>query len=937
MVSGNFQLLSNSLIQMINDVDDAIYIKSLDGTYLYVNQRAAVLIGQPVDGILGRKDKDLFSPQHLKTIVEVDEKVLSQQASISAEMKYTVKDKDIWFQTLISPTFSDEKKLTGLIGISRDITQQKQLTQKLQTYSEEIDIILHNSSDAIYRKDLIGRYVFINQAGAAMLKLTPDEVIGKTDSELFGSQITKRLRQTDREVINTETPQTLTTQYADEKGEHWFNVSISPAHDAKKNTVGVVGVSKNITDIKMLEMALREKNEQLITILESSDDAIFSKDIDGVYLFVNKACEKFIGKPSNEIVGKTDQDVFGIDVSEAIVALDRKVMQTKQSQSSEECFGSKNKEEWYHATISPAYSSQGNLVGVIGVSRNMTEYRRTQQELWNSEARYYSLYHDTPAIFLTLDVDGNVVEINAYGAQKLGYSVEELKNTSIYQIIPPEDKNTFRKHLQLALDNPGTLYQTERRYIAKDGKIIWGKDFARVVFDQHGNPSIPVLSEDLTVEKELTAELSFRDMHDALTGLPNRGAFENALELGIQVARNQYVTHSLCILKIDNLKLVNDTLGAKAADSLLTAMANLIKENSRERDVVSRLEGAEFAVLMQNTTAPEAENSMEAMLELIKNYQFEFNEKPFIVSANVGILVIDHDVLHTVYAMTRASNALLSARSLGKNRLFFYDESGMGVQSRQKELESITDINYALVNGNFVLHAQKIASLSSSQQRPSYEVLTRMLNREGELVSPDLFIPVLEQNQLAHELDGWVISNTFNWVANNSSTLDSVSHFSINLSGQSLSSDELLDNICHYFVEYKIPYSKICFEVTETATIRTLQKALHFLTTLRNLGCLISLDDFGAGLSSFRYLQELPIDFVKIDGAFIRNIDENKADYMLTEGMHHLVRQMGMKTVAEYVENETILKLLTEMGVEFAQGYFIAKPVPIDEIKSALH
>jgi len=936
MIADHIQELSSNLIQIINAVDDAIYIKALDGTYLYVNQQAAALIGKPVDQILDHKDADIFPPQALKKIAEVDEKVLSQQQSVSTEATYTIKGQEVWLQTLISPTFSDDNVLTGLIGISRDITAQKQLTKELKSHSEEIDIILHNSSDAIYRKDLIGRYMFINQAGADMLKRAPDEVIGKTDNDLFGKQIAKRLRQTDRDVISSATAHNLTTQYADEKGEHWFNVSISPAHDASENIIGIVGVSKNITDIKMLEMALREKNEQLITILESSEDAIFAKDLNGVYLFVNKACEQFIGMPAQEIIGKTDQDIFGSEVAETIVALDSKVMQERKSHSNEECFGPKNKEQWYHATISPAYSSQGTLVGVIGVSRNMTEYRRTQQELWNSEARYYSLYHDTPAIFLTLDVEGNVAEINAYGAQKLGYTVEELKNTSIYKIIPPEDKNTFRQHLQMALDNPGTLYQTERRYISKEGKIIWGKDFARVVFDRDGNPSIPVLSEDLTTAKELKAELNFRDMHDALTGLVNRGAFEQKLELAIQTARNQYLTHSVCTLKIDNLKLINDTLGAKAADSLLVEVANLINEHSRERDVVCRLEGAEFAVLIENTTAPEAENRMEAMLEQLRNHQYEFKGKPFVVSANIGIFIIDNSVPDTIYAMARASNALLTARELGKNTLYFYDEAGLGVQSRQKELETISDINHALATGNFELLGQEIKPLGDSQLLPSFEILTRMLNPQNELVPPNLFIPVLEQNQLAHELDAWVVLNVFEWMAKNPDTLARMSHISINLSGQSLSNDELLDNICNYFIHYKIPYEKVCIEVTETATIRALSKALHFLTTLRNLGCLIALDDFGAGLSSFRYLQELPIDFVKIDGAFIRDMDTNKSNYILMEGMFNLVRRMGMSTIAEYVENETILTMLEEMGVEFAQGYFVGKPIPLDDIKSTL-
>lgn len=933
MVDDKLKLLSDNLLEIMNHVDDAIYIKSSSGVYTYVNERAAGLIGRPVDNIIGHTDADLFPPEHLDKITALDKQVMSQKASISAENKYSVKDKDIWFQTLISPTFGEDESLTGLIGISREITEQKILNQKLQTYSEEIDIILDNSSDAIYRKDLIGRYVYINQAGAEMMQTKADKIIGKTDGELFGEQTAKRIRKVDREVASSGKSQTFTTQYASEDGDqHWFNVSISPAHDANKTAVGIVGVSKNITDIKLLEMALRDKNEQLITILESSDDAIFAKDTKGVYLFVNKACEQFIGRESADILGKTDEDIFGPEVFETIRAFDQKVMDTGQTHASEECFGPKNQEQWYHAKISPAFSSNGELVGVIGVSRNMTDYHRTQQDLWNSESRYYSLYHDMPAIFLTLDVEGNVVEVNAYGAQKLGYTVEELKNMSVYNIMPPEDKNSFRQHLQMALDNPGTLYQTERRYIAKDGKIIWGKDFARVVFDKDGNPSIPVLSEDLTATKELKAELTFREQHDTLTGLMNRTTFENKLEHAIQTAKKSKLLHGLFILKIDNLKLVKDTLGAKAADSLLVGVAALIKKKSRKRDVVARLEGAEFAVLMENTSLPETENSIVNLLACVNEYDFKYQNKPFLTASNAGALMVDEHVTNTVYAMTRLSNALHSAKQQGKNTFSFYDESGMGVQTRQKELETITNINQALAQDGFVLHAQKIVSMNHDGILPSYEILTRMMNDADEIVMPDGFIPVLEQNKLSHELDDWVVRNTFAWLDANQTILQSTSHFSINLSGQSLSSAELLDDICQWFVQYKIPYHKICFEVTETAAIENLDVGMHFLTTLQNLGCLIALDDFGAGLSSFRYLQKLPIDYVKIDGAFIRDLSEKKSDYLLTQGMHELLRKLGIKTIAEYVESEEVLDKVDKIGIDFAQGYFVGQPIPVDEI-----
>jgi len=918
------QQIYENLIKAINDVDDAIYFKDLDGRYTYVNITAARLIGLPEHKIIGKKDADIFPSSALKKIIELDSRVLNQKQSISTETQYKIKGRELYFQTVISPAYSSNTEIIGLVGISRDISIQKQATRDLKNYSEELDIILSNSSDAIYRKDLHGRYVFINTAGSEMMSLLPEDIIGHTDTELFGEHVSKRIRKTDRNVINTQVKQAITTKYSGVKGDHWFNVSISPAYDSDNRVIGVVGVSQSITHTKKLELELREKNEQLITILESSKDAIFAKDIDGIYLFVNRACEEFIGKTSSEIVGHKDEDIFPPEVFETIRTLDLKVMDSKQHISNDECFGKKGDQSWYQATISPAYSAHGEIVGVIGISRNMTEYQLAQEELWKSQAKYHSLYHDTPAIFITLDVEGAVVEANAFGAKKLGYTIDELKNSSIYNIIPVEDRNKFRNNIQTALDNPGTLYQTERRYIAKDGTIIWGKDFLRVVFDQDGNPSIPILSEDVTTAKELSDELYFRENHDLVTGLYNRAGFESQIERSIQSANNKNISHILFMVELDNIKLINDIHGQKASDELLHNIGELISSTCRKRDMLARISSNQFSVLVENTTLPEIDANLEILLEKILDYKFNIGEQLFHLSANIGVFEIDSQTTDIEYALARVKNSVISAKELGKNRIHFYDKSDVGIKSRQTELAALSDINLALANDRFVLHAQQITSIQHPDL-PSFEILTRMLNESGEYASPAQFIPILEQYHLAHELDDWVIRNTFKWLSENREVLTKVNHFSINLSGQSLSNEDLLDKICNYFIDYAVPYETICFEITETAAISALQQALSFINTLRNYGCLISLDDFGAGLSSFQYLRDLPVDYVKIDGAFIKNICLSDSDFMITRGMNDLVHQMGMLTVAEYVENEEIYLLLKSIGIDFAQGYHFGR------------
>lgn len=934
MVKEQHQEICDFILGILNSIEDAFYIKDLDGKYLYVNKSSATLIGKPIEEILGFGDSEIFNSSALVQIRNLDEQVVSTQSSVSVETHYKINRNEHYFQTLLSPAYSKEGNIVGIIGISRDITEYKDLIHEVEKSKEELDIILNNSADAIYRKDLFGRYVFINPAAAEMMNKTQEEILDHTDLELFGDGINKKIRKADRDVLDSNKPLNFTTQYTDGNHDEWFNVSLSPAFGGHNKTLGVIGISKNITEQKQLEMELRQSNEQLLTILEGTNDAIYAKDLDGKYLFVNSACEKHTGRKASDIIGKTDEELFDSITCETIQAFDKKVIETNQIVVTDQCFGSSGNEAWFHSTISPAYSADGKLIGIIGNSRNMTDYQQTQEKLWQSESRYYSLYHDTPAIFLTLDSVGLVIEANAYGASKLGYDLEEIKNMSIYQIIPPEDKNSFKRDLQIALDNPGTLYQAERRYISKEGKIIWGKDFVRVVYDKHGNASIPILSENITEAKELHTELSFRDTHDTLTGFLNLDGFCNELHRAMELCKNKNITHVLYVVELDNFKLVNDALGHDAGDKLLILIGEELAKLTRERDILGRLGGDEFAVLMENTTQLEAEAFVESVLGTLGNYKFKHKEKLFNISVSIGVVVINSEIENVNSAINKVEHAVFSAKSLGKNRIHFYDEEDDEIKSREEELETITNINAALENDQFELHAQKVASLQSDRDLPFYEILIRMKGDGGKLISPGKFLPILEHNFLVYQLDAWVISHTFDWIHSNLSVLEKVSHFSINISGQSLSNESLLDMITNLFIKYRIPYEKICFEITETATVSNMSNALQFINTLRRHGCFIALDDFGAGLSSFRYLRDIPVDYVKIDGTFIRNITKNYSDYMLTQGIHSLVKDMGMRTVAEFVEDKDIINSVKKIGVYYAQGHYVHPPQELNSIFS---
>jgi diguanylate cyclase (GGDEF)-like protein/PAS domain S-box-containing protein len=933
MQDSNIHKFDASLIDLIDEIDDAVFIKDINGSYTYCNHAAAKLLGREVKYILGKKDSDLFTVEDCQHIHDADQQVIDTKQTISLQSQYHIHGKTYWFQTILSAAFQPAGVFAGIIGISRDVTEHIELMEQVKEYSENLEIILDNSEDAIYRKDMQGRYVFINPAGEKLMGKSHDLVINHTDIELFDEKIAKKIRKTDRDVINKNTSMKSTIRYPGDGKDRWFNISVSPAHTKESNLLGVVGISKDITDIKELELKLRETNEQLTTILESTSDAIYAKDLSGKYIFINSSGAEFLNRRVSEIVGYSDVEIFDEETYQIIYAIDQQVIQEKKATSVDNCFGQKGHEIWYHTTVTPSFSSEGDLIGVIGISRNMTDYYQTQEKLWKTENRYYALYNDTPAMILTVGPEGNIIEANTFAANKLGYTIKELSNSSIYTYVPPQDRNTLRKHIQEAVDSPGCVYKVERQYLTKTGDTVWSKDFMRTVFTgQDATQNIIILSEDITRTHELSEKLLYSEAHDSLTSLLNRSGFMKELDRAIQVAHEKHLEHLLYILDVDGFMVVNDVCGYGKGDDILKQLGIIIETNVRERDIVARLGADKFAVLMENCSYLEAEDILENIVDEIKHNKFNSDDKLFRITVTIGVVTIDEHALDADSAIALTEQTLYTAKSLGRDRIYKYDEGDAEIISHRDRIKTLSDLSSALEIGQFELYAQKIEPINVCDSKPIFECLVRMKGESDEAVVPGEWLSTLEHYLMAPQLDHWVIENALQWAHMKNGFLDGIKHLAINLSGQTLSNEGILNHISNCLNKYNIPAHKICFEVTETAAISVLSDAIHFLNELKSFKCKVALDDFGTGFSSFRYLRDLPIDYVKIDGVFIKNITLNNRDYTLTKGIHELVNAMGMETVAEFVESEEIYKSVKDLGINYAQGLYIQEPQNIDKL-----
>lgn len=438
--------------------------------------------------------------------------------------------------------------------------------------------------------------------------------------------------------------------------------------------------------------------------------------------------------------------------------------------------------------------------------------------------------------------------------------------------------------------------------------------------------------KQLYAQAEVSQKFLYLARHDSLTGLVNRSEFESRLKQVVLSVKKTSNKHALCFFDLDQFKVINDTSGHLAGDEMLKQLATILLEHIRESDTLARLGGDEFGILFINCSLKQVEKKVQKVLELIEDFRFSWESKVFRVSVSAGIAVIDQDTISSVEVLKQSDIACFAAKNAGRNRIHVYQNQDKELSQQNDEMQWVPKITEALEKDRFRLYAQVIKPTSKLIDYVHYEVLVRLHDLDGKLIPPGAFLPTAERYNLITQIDYWVIDKVFNWLEKNLKNIHPKSHFSINLSGQSLGDEKVLKYITKLLEKNIVPSSSIHFEVTETMAISNLQTANQFIKTIKEFGCGFSLDDFGSGLSSFSYLKNLAVDTLKIDGIFVRDILDDPIDAAMVNSINTIGHVMGLKTIAEYVENEEIAEKLIDIGVDYLQGYGIGKPVPIDDI-----
>lgn len=595
------------------------------------------------------------------------------------------------------------------------------------------------------------------------------------------------------------------------------------------------------------------------------------------------------------------------------------------------------------------------------LKQEIAEREQAEKLLRESEKRYRNLVENVNDVIFTLDAWGIITYVSTAVEKVFLYKADEVTGKPFDSFIHPDDLTSVLNRIERVL--AGEVAPSEYRIIDKNGGVRYVRTSSRPLFADNqltGLTGVLVditgrrqmedelrdhrahleeivgerttelitanvqLQQEIAERKQAEAQLKYLATHDYLTGIPNRYSFEESLKNTVAKAKRG-MHGALLFIDIDNFKLVNDTKGHSAGDHFLIDVARIIKENIRKSDTLARLGGDEFGVLLEGATVDEARLVAEKLRKIIEENEFCFtNYGCFNLSICIGIVMID-GTLNSQKLLTLADTALYTAKEKGRNRIVLLDPNEETTSKFAAINQLVARVNRAVKEDKFVLHFQPVVGVDNGETL-YHEALLRLQGEEGELISPGTFIPAAERFGLMPQIDRWVVGASLDIMRQHPDL-----RLFVNISGLSLSEESLLGYIEEMITQCGMEPSRLGFEITETAAVKDMSLARRWIERLKKIGCRFALDDFGIGFSSFSYLQMLPVDYIKIDGSFIYNLDKDPSHRALVKAMNTVAHTLGKKTIAEYVENGEVLKALQKLKVDCAQGYFLGSPKSIDQ------
>lgn len=911
-------------------------IDVLTGKHTYCNPAIEAIMGYTAEEFLGMDMLDLIAEsdrQRIEAYISqcVADKCGWQKLAIQCQHK----DGSVrHLESNATAVFDVEDNLIGFRVLNHDITERKQAEQTLRK-SEDLlrryfDAGLVGMSIATADKT----WLHVNDAYCKMLGYSQEELQALSWQDLTHPDDLAASYVVHEQIVAGEIDHySIDKRYIRKNGEIIYCTLSAECFRNEDGTLdSIVGFVQDITDRNLAEQALRKSKEQLQLALEGADMATWELVINTGENIHSERWATMRGYHPDEAM---------IDFQTWTQHLHPQDKQRVLTDWADHLAGKIPAFECeYRLSIKTGgwmwvmdrgrildFDAMGKPLRAAGTVVDITELKQATEEIHKLSL---SVKH-SPNIVIITDKDTRIEYVNPKFTEITGYTEQEAlgqKPSLIASMETPAE--TYENLWETIL--AGKEWRGELLNKKKNGELYWSSQIIFPIMDADGVINNYVsLHDDITEARIVSDQLSFQATHDLLTGLINRHEFEQRLQRALINAQEKDAEHVMCFLDLDQFKVINDTSGHVAGDELLRQLGSLLSESIRQRDTIARLGGDEFGILMEHCPLHKALHVAEDIRSTIEGFRFEWEGKTHSIGVSIGIAPISMSSQDITEIMKQADSACYAAKDAGRNRIHVYRDDDSALAQRRGEIRWVPEIHAALMEDRFMLYAQPIVAVASSKQiNNRYEILIRMKNTDGELINPGAFLPAAERYNLSTRIDLWVIEHVFQWLANNPGHAENIDSLSVNLSGTSLGDKPLLKYIIEQFEASKLAPAKITFEVTETATISNLAQATFFISELREFGCHFALDDFGSGLSSFAYLKNLPIDALKIDGMFVRDMVQDKTDYAMVKMINELGHIMGMQTIAEFVEDDLIFQKLKDIGVDYAQGYHLGKPQPLE-------
>ncbi|HEB55808.1 MAG TPA: EAL domain-containing protein [Gammaproteobacteria bacterium] len=581
----------------------------------------------------------------------------------------------------------------------------------------------------------------------------------------------------------------------------------------------------------------------------------------------------------------------------------------------------------------------GEPYALLNCLRDLSKVRAAEDAYHDLHEYIDTLMESTSEGIIGVDRELRCTFVNQAAMDMLGFSASDMQGQDIHMLIQhsSEDSKPLQKK-----DSKIARSISEGRGFRVESAVLWTKSkrcihvrYSSNPTYEHGEISGAVLVfRNMSESMAMASQMDYLASHDALTGLLNRYEFDRCLKKALKGARLKNERHVLFYMDLDQFKVVNDTSGHLAGDELLKRLSRILQKEVRNGDTLARLGGDEFGVLLKSCDLNQARQVSKKLQRAVRNFRFHMEDKTFSIGVSIGIVEIAaYSQGDDTNVLSLADSACFLAKEEGRNRIHIYHRNDEDLARQHGEMQWVSRIQTALEQDLLEIFCQRIVPVGRSNEGVGHvEVLVRMIDENGETIPPGAFIPAAERYNLMSELDRWVINHTFAWLRDNR---ESMAHMitTINISGQSLGDERFLNDLISMLSSYDIAPTSICFEITETAAVGNLSSAVSFIKDLKSLGCKFALDDFGSGMSSFAYLKNLPVDYLKIDGSLVKDIATDVVNFSMVEAINRVGRVMGLQTIAEFVENQAILEKLEEIGVDYAQGFGVARPVSSKHFK----